>query len=198
MLCRSTLAFLALLSVPAAATAQHGGGATPPSTTAPREATQYDFLVGQWELVVRPKVASLAARIHGAPRMLGVWKAWRAFDGWGVEDELRIVDGSGNPTSLTHGLRVFDAAARKWTQTLLDVYRARFTTATAEWRDSQMWVTGQGTDQEGRPTISRSRFYDITPNGFKYQTDRSSDGGRTWDEAVLRIEATRVAAAAPR
>jgi len=194
----SMLVLCGSLLAPAAAVAQHAGGTAPPSTTAPREAAQFDFLVGQWELVVRPKAAGLAARIHGAPRLLGTWKAWRAFDGWGIEDEMRIVDGSGNPMSLSHALRVFDAGTQKWTQTLLDVYRARFTTATAERRDGQMQITGRGTDQEGRPVITRVRFYDISPDSFKQQTDRSSDNGRTWDDAVLRIEATRVAATAPR
>ena len=85
-----------------------------PAVTPAKEATQFDFLVGQWEIEVTPKVSGLAAMIHGAPRLTGTWKAWRAFDGFGVDDELRVVDGSGNPIALSHGQRVYDAKAKRW------------------------------------------------------------------------------------
>ena len=188
----------ALLLLPQAARAQHSTPAAAPSVTAPREASQFDFLVGQWEITVRPQATGLAQRIHGAPRLTGIWKAWRGLDNWGVEDEMRIVDGSGNPLSLARSIRVFDAGARKWSQTTLDVYRARFTSGTAEWTGDVMTVTGRGTDQEGRAYVNRTRFTDITASSFKVQQDRSFDDGRTWTEGVLRIEARRTAGAAAR
>jgi len=200
MTARSIIVLLALVAVPATITAQHGARvrAAAPALAPPAEASQFNFLIGQWEVVARPQATGLAAKIHGAPRILGTWKAWRGLDGWGIEDELRLVDGSGNPLSLSHAVRVFDAAGRRWSSSLLDVYRGRFTAATAEWRDGEMHLTSRGTDPEGKAYQSRTRFHDITPNGFKYQQDRSLDGGRTWNEAVLKIEAKRVAAVAPR
>ena len=193
-----TLALAAVLLLPAPALAQHSAGATPPSVTAPPDASQFDFLVGQWDITVRPQATGLAQRIHGAPRLTGIWKAWRGLDNWGVEDEMRIVDGSGNPLALARSIRVFDAHARRWSQTTLDVYRARFTSGTAEWAGNIMTVTSRSTDQEGRAYVNRTRFTDITPTGFRMQQDRSFDDGRTWTEAVLRIEARRTAAAATR
>lgn len=193
----ATLLALALvigLATPSILRAQHEEERPrTPAFAAPREAAQFDFLIGQWELVVRPKVSGLAARIHGSPRLLGAWKAWKAFDGFGIEDELRIIDASGNPTSLSHTLRAFDPTARRWTMTTLDVYRTRFSTATAEWRNGEMVSTAGSTDSEGKPMLVRARFYGITPTNFRYQQDRSSDGGRTWNEGVLKIEARRVA-----
>src|SRR5437764_1451564 len=92
-------ALVGVLMLPGLAAAQHGTpGASRPAAAPPTEASQFDFLLGQWELTVMPKVSSLAAAIHGAPRLLGTWKGWRAMDGYGIEDELRIVDGSGNPS----------------------------------------------------------------------------------------------------
>lgn len=179
--------------------AQHGagsGGAT--GTSAPRESAQFAFLVGQWDVTVTPKNTSLAARIHGAPRFRGTWKAWKAFDGFGIEDELRVSDRSGNPSTLLHGMRTFDPTKGRWTQALLDVYRGRFTTAEGSWANGEMTMTSAGTDAEGKPALTRSRFFDITPTTFKYQSDRSTDGGRTWETAVLKMEAKRVAATAPR
>jgi hypothetical protein len=188
-----------LLATPMLVSAQHPGGRpAAPAFSPPREAAQFDFLIGHWEVTVTPKASGLAQRIHGAPRLLGSWKAWRAFDGYGIEDELRIVDGSGNPNSLTHSLRVFSTGDRRWSSTTLDVYRGRYSAATAEFQNGQMISTGRGTDAEGKPYIARSRFHDITPTGFKMHQDRSSDDGKTWNEAMLKIEAKRVAATAPR
>src|SRR5436305_4499139 len=107
--------FIALLVLSAPAAAQHvTAGTTRPAAAPPGEASQFDFLIGQWELTVMPKVSSLAAAIHGAPRLLGTWKGWRAMDGYGIEDELRIVDGSGNPSALMHSLRAYDDNAHQW------------------------------------------------------------------------------------
>lgn len=192
---RWPVVFIALLTVARTSVAQHSPAPRSPTGApvhvAPAEAKQFDFLLGEWEVVVRPKTSGLAQRIHGAPRILGTWKAWSALDGWGIEDDLKLMDGSGNPTSLNHAVRVYDAAARRWTLTSLDVYRGRFSTATGEWRDGEMVLTSRGTDQEGKAYVTRTRYYGITPTGFKFQQDRSYDDGRTWDEAVLRIEAKR-------
>lgn len=197
MLARPALALVVMLAVPAIAAAQHGG-APPPIPTAPAEARQHDFLIGQWDLTVRVPVTGLAAKIHGAPRLVGTWKAWRAFDGFGLEDELRITDAAGNPLGLSHSMRYFDRAAATWNLSTLDVYRGRFTTATAEWKNATMTGSSRGTDADGKPYLSRSRFFDITPTSFRYQQDRSYDDGKTWTEGVVRIEARKVAATAPR
>ena len=186
------------LALPVSIEAQHAAGTQQAAPSAPAEARQHDFLIGQWELVVKVPPAGLAQRIHGVPKLVGTWKAWRAFDGFGVEDELRITDAAGNPLSFSHALRYYDRTARSWSITLLDVYRGRLTSATAEWKEGRLVQNGRGTDPEGKPTLVRSRFYDITPGSFKWQQDRSADNGKTWTEGTLRIEARRVAAAAPR
>jgi hypothetical protein len=61
-----------------------------------------------------------------------------------------------------------------------------------------MRIDASGTDADGRAFVSRSRFHDIGPSGFRFQQDRSYDDGRTWTEGHLRIVAKRVAAIAPR
>lgn len=184
----------ALLALPAAA--QHG--ARRPAHVPPREASQYDFLLGEWELTVEVPPTSLAARIHGMPKLTGTWKAWCALDGFGVEDELRITDQAGNPMSLTHTVRVYDAEARRWRLATLDVYRARFYSPAVEWRGGEVWVRSRGTDPDGEEYLSRTRIYDVEADRFRFEQDRSFDGGRSWEEGALRIEARRTAAAARR
>ncbi len=197
MRARDILASIALVAAPAVAAAQHNGAAPTPTTVAPREASQFDFLVGQWELDVRPVVATLAARIHGAPKFIGTWKAWRALDGWGVEDELRISDASGNPRTLSHAVRFYDATARHWTTSSIDVYRAVVLSSTAEWSQGQMTTSSRGTDADGKAYVARARFSDITPTSFRFVQERSTDDGRTWAE-TLRILAKRTAPTAAR
>ena len=189
----------ALLSLAAPfAHAQHGGGATPPANTAPAQARQFDFLIGLFEVTVTPKVNGIAAMIHGTPKLGGTWKGWRALDGFGVDDELRIVDGSGNPRSLTHAMRVYSQADNRWNITIADAYRGRVSTSSARPADAEMRVNGQGLDGEGKPYLARARFFAIGADGFKMQQDRSYDEGKSWDEATLVIEAKRVAATATR
>jgi hypothetical protein len=188
---------MSLVTLPTAVQAQHNGGA-PSARTAPTEASQFAFLIGQWELTVRPAAVGLAQKIHGTPKLAGTWKAWRAFDGFGIEDELRITDASGNPRSLTHAMRYYDATAKRWTTTTLDVYRGTFTPSTANWRDGRMTVTSRGVDGDGKAYVARGTYSDITPTSFRFRQDRSLDDGQTWTEDVLTIDAKRVAVSVSR
>lgn len=200
-MCRRAFILLATLaSITVALPAQQaaGGAAQRLPSTAPVEAEQFAFLVGQWEVTVTPKVNSLAARIHGSPTFVGSWKAWRAFDRFGVEDELRIMDRSGNPNNLTHTMRFYDAAQSKWTLTALDVYRGRYVSAVGEMKAGELVVTSVGKDGEGKSYVQRARFFEITPTSFKYQADRYMNDEKKWDTAVLTMDARRVAAVAPR
>jgi hypothetical protein len=186
----------ALALSPLALPAQHIIGAPSISTRAPGEATQYDFLVGEWALAITPKVSGLVARIHGVPRLHGTWKGSRALDGWGVEDELRIMDESGNPIAYTHFMRIYDATAKHWIVTAIEVYHQRVTTSIAQRLGNEMSTIADGIDPEGRPYRSRTHITDISANGFHYSQDISHDGGKTWEEGHLVMDAKRVTAAA--
>jgi hypothetical protein len=185
-----------LLLSPVLLMAQHPGG-SPPVRSVPAEAKQFDFLIGHWELVVKPEPTGLGQRVHGVPKMMGTWKAWRALDGWGITDELRITDASGNPRGLSLATRMYDAAARRWNVSTADAFRGVFSSSTAEWKDARMTVESKGTDAEGRAFLSRTRYTDIEPGRFRFQQERSFDDGKKWTR-TLTIEAKRIAAAAPR
>jgi hypothetical protein len=192
---RSIATLMISLALAAPVAAQHGQPA--PAHVAPREASQYDFLIGEWEIVAEPRLEGLAARIHGNPKFPGTWKAWRGLDGWGIEDEIRLTDASGNPHAFTHFIRSYDTETKHWIVASLDIYHARVQSASGEWRDGEMHIDAHGTDSDGRAFVSRARFHDIGPQGFRFQQDRSYDDGKTWTEGHLRIVAKRVAAVAP-
>jgi hypothetical protein len=181
--------------IPRSSFAQHSSG--PAVAPVPHEASQLDFLIGKWDLVVQPVSTSLAARIHGLPSLAGTWSAWRVFDGRGLEDEVRITDASGNPRALSHTVRMFDPKSAHWIATALDVFAASFITLELEWKDNALTSTSHGTDANGAAYVGRSRIYEITPTTFLVQQERSMDNGKTWQE-TLHMQAKRVSAIAPR
>jgi hypothetical protein len=183
-----------VLTCPVAAIAQDGvETAARSASSIPAEAKQFDFLLGQWQLEVHPKVSSLAAIIHGAPRLLGTWRAQRTSDGLGIEDEMQIVDASGNPISLNRAQRVYAPAQGLWKISGRDVTHDRSSEATGKWQGGEMRVDGHFSDAE-RTTLTRTRYYGISADAFHMQQDRSIDNGQTWEEASLTIDAKRVAA----
>jgi len=186
--------FFVLLST--SAMAQHSGDGAAAAGGAPPEANQFDFLVGQWQLDVTPKVSGLAAMIHGTPKLVGTWKAWRVMDGTALEDEMRIFDASGNPASATRTLRMYARGEGRWKVVGIDTYHGRSSESSAQQHGAEMQIDGHFTGGEGKQTLTRTRYFAISADAFRMQQDRSADNGQTWDEAVLTIDAKRTAATA--
>jgi hypothetical protein len=154
---------------------------------------QLDFLLGEWKLEVTPRVNALAAKIHGTPKFPGTWKAWRALEGKGVTDELRLLDPSGNPRTTLLAIRVWDAGASRWRLWAVDGGRATATVGEGTSDGASVTFSSTGTDDDGKVFRTRARFMDITPTAFTYRLDRSYDLGKTWTEGVVTIKATRTA-----
>ena len=117
-------------------------------------------------------------------------------DGDGVEDELRIVDASGNPMTLNRSRRSWSASQARWKVSADDAYHARHSESTAQLQNGEMRVDGRYVDADGKTVLTRTRYFDIGAAAFRMQQDRSTDDGQTWDEAVLTIDAKRTAATA--
>jgi len=166
--------------------------AAAPDAAAPRRG--FDFLIGEWSLHVHVKVSSLAALIHGTPTLVGTWKAEAGADG--VDDDLRIMDASGNPVSGSKSHRVFDATGTLWKITSTDTYHGRTSEASGHVQDGEVRIEGRSVDAAGNVVRTRTRYFAITQTSFRMQQDRSTDDGQTWDEAVLTIDAQRAAAKA--
>lgn len=158
----------------------------PPARPAPpAESAQFDFLVGEWDLEMTSKAP------NAPPRITGTWKAHKAFDGFGIIDEWRMLGPAGETFTLAATFRIYDPRLERWTLRLLNVFQARWEEQSARWEDGQMRLEWAGTDQAGRPFRMRARYFDIRADRFSWRADRSYDDGRTWVEDFLTIEATR-------
>jgi hypothetical protein len=157
-------------------------------------ANGFDFMLGTWKLDVRVKVSGLAALIHGAPKLSGTLTVRRTPEG--MEDELAVVDASGNPRSTRRSRRVYDATSARWNITNIGAYHGREGSAQGRQEASEMRVDGSYAEG-GEKTLTRSRYFAITADAFRYTQDRSSDNGASWDEGVFAYDAKRIAAAAP-
>jgi len=162
----------------------------------PPEVSQFAFLVGQWELTAKPPAKSFAEKIHGVRSLSGTWRASRALDGLGIDDEMRIVDPQGNPHLVVHSLRMYDASAKRWQSATFDVFGLGLLAMSGAWDGKELTVTSNalGADRKG---LLRCRFHDIAPNTFAFTEDRSADGGATWTE-LFTVEAKRVTTGASR
>ena len=189
MTCFRSFLFALLAIVPLGAFAQ-----SETSTSASDGAGQFDFLLGQWELDVHVKAGGLAAMIHGTPKLSGTWKAWRIIDGRAIEDELRIVDASGNPLTLNRALRFYSADEKRWETVGIDLHHNHTYESVGQFQDGEMRVESRSADSDGKQ--SRTRYVNISADAFRMLQERSADGGKTWEESGISIDAKRIAATA--
>jgi hypothetical protein len=173
------------IGLPAASAAGVAGAAAAP------EARQFDFLIGQWQVSGEVKTSGLVALIHGRPKLVGSWKAWRVVDGHGIEDELTLTDASGNPASAVHFTRTFSREESCWKITARDTNTGGLRPATARWQGDEMLVMGSGTSPEGKHFRSRTHYVAITPVSFRMVQDRSYDEGKTWEAAAVTLDVHR-------
>ncbi len=176
------LLVLLLLAVPAAAAGQNSFDAPQP----PPEASQFDYLLGSWTFVAHTKNPN-----SPVPDYSGTWRATKAYDGFGIEDEWRIVNpDNGAAVYIGKSMRVYNPAEKRWDLRFLDVYRAAFSEQFAQWRDGEMHLWWSGRDRRGDYQV-KVKYYDITPDRFRWKMDRSYDDGASWIEDYLTMEVVR-------
>ena len=152
----------------------------------PSAASQFDFLVGDWTWTGIWQLPS--GEIQGN----GTWSGRSALGGYGITDEWRILDGpGGEPIYLGASTRYFNPVANEWQLKFVNAATGEWSDQHAEWRDGEMNVWWSGETAGGQAFEMRVRYYDISRDGFKWQGDRSFDGGDTWIEGWLRMDIVR-------
>lgn len=155
--------------------------------TRPPEASQFDFLEGEWEAVCR------------FPRPDGSWG-----EGPGTLRATKVLDGCVfleffegpylGETIQGLSLRAFNPQTQYWEHTWTDtgspggflVWRGRF-------KDGVIDLFGEWDDDRGQRVRSRLTWSAITERRAHWESHRSLDGGKTWSKHWV-IDFTRKAA----
>jgi hypothetical protein len=149
----------------------------------PKEASQFDFLLGDWQARAtrfRPDGSEIGS-------YAGTWRARHLHDARMVLDEFTARLDDGSEISYMATLRTFSTATRRWEMTFLVAHQPQLITSfSGVFEDGEMKLAGSGRTLEGDPVLSRVRFFDITPTGFQWENRVSLDDGATWyrDSAI--------------
>ena len=149
----------------------------------PKEASQFDFLLGEWS------ARSTRYRADGSEigSYGGTWRARPLHDSRMILDEFtaRLEDGS--EISYMATLRTFATATRRWEMTFLIAHQPQLIHAfSGVFTQGEMRLEGSGHTLAGQPVAAQVRFFDIAPTGFEWENRVSLDGGSTWyrDSAI--------------
>ena len=164
------LAAAILLGMAAGGWAQDGASARPCDTP---EGHQLDFWLGEWEL------SWPAEQFGGKPgdQGHGTNTVTRILDDCIVQEAFHFPGGS----FKGHSVSVYDARAKLWRQTWVD-NQGGYLAFTGKFEDGKMELRTAPYERDGTTYVSRMVFRDITPDGLRWDWQRSKDGGKTWQD----------------
>lgn len=120
---------------------------------------EFDFWIGTWDL-------TWGEGVHGTNRIestLDVAVVQENFEGDGL---------------IGMSVSVFSKEDSRWHQTWVD-NSGSYLDFVGEFMDGKMILSRNGV-AEGKPVKQRMVWYDIKPNHFQWNWERSDDGGITW------------------
>lgn len=164
------------------ATAPMAADDQPPAP--PPESSQFDFLLGAWNIEETPNMEGVPEKVRGR------WTAQKSADGYMVTDEFRILDDAGRTVYLGETYRVYNPGAKQWTFRYVEPQFGTWHEGTGRREGDEMHLVQKNRRPDGKESLLKIRYYDITPQHFRWAGERSEDGGKTWQPGP-RIEATR-------
>jgi hypothetical protein len=159
-----------------------GRPATEVQSKADERRGDFDYLLGDWEFTTEH-------REYGKGR--GFWSAVRLAEGQ-VLDEYRLVGDKSETIYVTTTIRNYNAALKRWELIGMDDGNGLQEFGTARRVGAEMHLEqkfGVGTKE---PFTLRIRYFNIQPDRFSWTAARSADGGKTWTEKFIQIEARRI------
>ncbi len=131
------------------------------SPPAPSETAQFDFWLGKWD-------ASWGEGLHGTNHITKRW------------DRVVVEEFNGNPGEKFegHSVSVYDTNAKLWKQTWVDS-QGGYMDFMGGFADGKMTLS-RSVAKDGKTILQRMVWYDITPDAFNWNWERSDDGGKTW------------------
>ncbi len=193
-----SIVFAATLLFPVAAWSHGAPIANPParnfgtlSPDAPKETSQFGFLVGEWSCKTR-RMQPDGNLQDGAD---ATWTGYYILDGWAIQDDWRSSQPGSKPGT---NIRSFNPQSGKWDNRWLAAGSLQWKYFEAEQVGDTMVMTGEEeVDRQERKYVDRNIFYEIGNSAWKWRKDRSFDGGKNWVEGVAHIHC-RAADAGPK
>ncbi len=183
---RRTAVALALLCLaPAALRAQTAAGTSQEQMRAVFNAHKgdFDYLLGDWHFTADNKQ-------YG--KFQGYWSAVRLANEGEVLDEFRVVGDSGQTYDLSSTLRSYDALKDRWELVTVGGPNGLQNLGTGQRVGNEVHIEQRFGVGGPNPSVFRIRYYDIGPDHFSWNADRSTDGGKSWVKDFYHIEATRI------
>jgi hypothetical protein len=144
--------------------------------------SEFDYLLGDWEFT------TLSKR-RGPGR--GYWSAFR-LDSGAILDEFRIVGDNGETYYVTTTVRAYNAALDRWELVGMAGAGGLQDVGTGHRVGAEIHIEQKFGVAAENPSTLRIRYYDIQPDRFSWNADRSNDGGKTWIKDDQHIEARRI------
>jgi hypothetical protein len=128
----------------------------------PPEASQFDFFVGKWD-------AAWGKDLHGTNQITKRW------------NRVVVEEFNGHPGMPLegHSVSVYDVNTKLWKQTWVD-NEGSYLDFMGGFADGKMALS-RSFAKDGKTVQQRMVWFDITPNAFKWNWERSLDGGQTWE-----------------
>ncbi|HEX9106175.1 MAG TPA: hypothetical protein VF832_03085 [Longimicrobiales bacterium] len=180
------LLVLALVALPAAAARGQGAaGKSQEQLRALFDAHKgdFDYLLGDWRFTAENKQ-------YG--KFGGFWSAVRLANEGQVLDEFRVVGDSGQTYDLSSTLRSYNALEDRWELVTVGSPNGLQNLGTGQRVGDEMHIEQRFGVGGPNPSTFRIRYYDIGPDHFSWNADRSTDGGKTWVKDFYHIEARRI------
>jgi hypothetical protein len=157
------------------------------TTGNPRLTTDFDFLVGEWD-VLHHRLRSPLTGSNDWYQSPGTAMSVTYQNGGVSFDEMWFPEFGFAASSI----RLFDPVTRDWT-----IYWVTSTTGTLQAPVVGRWVDGEivaeGPDEfQGRPILARYHWKDITATSATWEQEFSPDDGVTWEKNWV-MEWTRTA-----
>ncbi len=159
-----------------------------PNPNAPEELSQFAFLIGSWRCDIRVKGGDGCFETPQA-----TWTARYILDGYVIADEYRETTPDGQLVRLGATYRSYSSQRDSWVMKWHDAL-------TSNWTDigpaelGGVLVDGTSITFKHRVPpdgLIRCTFSSISENHFSWLGEFSSDGGGTWDDAMV-IQAYRI------
>lgn len=143
----------------------------------------FDYLLGDWRFDATHKE-------YG--KFGGYWSAVRLANEGQILDEFRVVGDSGQTYDLSSTVRSYNALQDRWELVTVGSPNGLQNLGTAQRVGNEVHIEQRFGVGGPNPSIFRIRYYDIGPDHFSWNADRSTDDGKTWVKDYYHIEAHRI------